>query len=115
MADRTDKTQLPPDPFGPATPTVPTVQAAGNPPLNAPPTLPTGVPAGATIVAMTPAVQHVPPTPNEAPEGGKFGVREFEFKDGRRVETITYVDAEGKPFKDKDKDGTAPSPAKKGG
>lgn len=74
-------------------------------------------PPGATIVAMTPSAVHVPPEPEPTPPGGKFGIREFEDRDGKRVETIRYVDANGDPYVEKDADGNPvkPAPSKKGG
>lgn len=63
-------------------------------------TPPAAVPPGATLVAVTAGVPHVPPPAPETPPGGKFGVRATEFRDGRYTETVRYVNAHGLPFSD---------------
>jgi hypothetical protein len=35
---------------------------------------------------------------DETVPGGRFGIASHAFRDGRRVETIRYVDAHGKPL-----------------
>lgn len=70
-------------------------------PLDAPPVAaaPPAPPTN-TVVYVAQPPPHVPPVPNDTPPGGKFGIREVEFVDGKRVETIKYVNAHNLPYTD---------------
>lgn len=56
--------------------------------------------APTSIVTVAPRVPFNPPALPETPPGGKFGIRDFEIVNGKRVEKIRYVNAHGLPFSD---------------
>lgn len=77
------------DPASPAHPSNPTPGVA---PVNAPQT---------SVVYVASPPPHVQPKPNDTPPGGKFGIRDVEYKDdGKKEEKIRWVNAHGCEFTD---------------
>ena len=53
-----------------------------------------------SIVYVAQPPPHVPPPPNETPPGGKFGIKDVNYEDGKRIETVRFVNAHNLPFTD---------------